>query len=55
MALGYMVKQDFLNGYENRGSIVNVTSIAGTAALQGMNAYSASMGGVLGMSKADAF
>lgn len=50
-----MIKQDFLNGYETRGSIVNVTSIAGTAALQGMNTYSAGMGAIFGMSKTDAF
>jgi len=50
-----MIKQEPLNGYETRGSIVNVTSIAGTAALFGTNAYSAGMGGVLGMSKSDAF
>ncbi|KAK5207784.1 hypothetical protein LTR72_007391 [Exophiala xenobiotica] len=54
-ALGHMIKQDILEGAESRGSIVNVTSIAGTAALLGLNAYSASMAGVLGMSKSDAF
>jgi NAD(P)-dependent dehydrogenase (short-subunit alcohol dehydrogenase family) len=50
-----MIKQKPLDGHETRGSIVNVASIASTAALPGMHVYSATMGGVFGLSKTDAY
>ncbi|OAG36488.1 hypothetical protein AYO21_09295 [Fonsecaea monophora] len=53
--LGHMVKQEPLEGQTTRGSIVNVASIASTAALPGMHVYSATMGGVYGLSKTDAY
>jgi len=50
-----MLKQDILTGLKNRGSIVNVTSLCQTAPMNDYTAYSASKGGVLGLSKCDAF
>ncbi|EXJ77835.1 hypothetical protein A1O3_08994 [Capronia epimyces CBS 606.96] len=53
--LGHMLKQQPLEGHVTRGSIVNVTSIASTAALPGLHVYSATQGGVFGLSKSDAY
>lgn len=49
-----MLKQEPLDGYLSRGSIVNVTSLSSTIATPGSLAYSGSHGGVLGMTKTDA-
>lgn len=50
-----MSKQELLKGYQCRGSIVNVTSLCSTIAFPGLTAYSGTQGGILGMSKTDAF
>lgn len=52
--LRQMLKQQPLDGYECRGSIVNITSLSATAPLNNLAAYSASKGGALGLSKVDA-
>lgn len=49
-----MLKQEPLPGYDCRGSIVNVTSLCATSSIPGLTAYSASKGGLLGISKTDA-
>jgi NAD(P)-dependent dehydrogenase (short-subunit alcohol dehydrogenase family) len=49
-----MLKQEPLPGFESAGSIVNVTSLCATVAIPGLPAYSATKGGLLGMSKVDA-
>lgn len=49
-----MLKQSPLPGFECRGSIVNVGSLCSTIAMPGLTAYSATKGGVLGLSKSDA-
>jgi len=49
-----MIRQKPLPGYECRASIVNITSLCATISIPGLTAYSASKGGVLGMSKTDA-
>jgi len=50
-----MLKQDILPGLQNRGSIVNITSLCQTVPMNNYTAYSASKGGVLGLTKCDAF
>ncbi|TVY24862.1 putative oxidoreductase [Lachnellula hyalina] len=52
--LRQMIRQKPLPGYECRASIVNITSLCATISIPGLTAYSASKGGVLGMSKTDA-
>lgn len=54
-ALRQMLKQDPLPGWEQRGSIVNVGSISSTIAMPGLSVYSGTKGGVLGLTKTDAF
>lgn len=49
-----MSKQEHLEGYQCRGSIVNVTSLCSTIAFPGLTAYSGTQGGILGLSKTDA-
>lgn len=49
-----MSKQDLLEGYESRGSIVNVTSLCSTIAMPGLTAFSGTQGGILGLTKTDA-
>jgi NAD(P)-dependent dehydrogenase (short-subunit alcohol dehydrogenase family) len=49
-----MLKQQPLPGFEQVGSIVNITSLCATNAVPGLPAYSASKGGLWGMSKVDA-
>lgn len=49
-----MLKQDKLDGYQCRGSIVNVTSIASKAVIPLMSVYSASKSGLLAISRTDA-
>lgn len=49
-----MLKQDPLPGSGDRGSIVNITSLCSTIAMPGLAAYSATKGGILGMTKTDA-
>ena len=52
--LRQMLQQDILTELRCRGSIVNVTSLCQTTPMNGFTAYSASKGGVLGLSKCDA-
>jgi NAD(P)-dependent dehydrogenase (short-subunit alcohol dehydrogenase family) len=49
-----MLKQEPLEGFDVRGSIVNVTSVSATMPADGLGGYSASKGGLLGMNKTDA-
>jgi hypothetical protein len=49
-----MLKQDPLEGYQSRGSIVNVTSLCSTIAMPGLTAFSGTQGGILGLTKTDA-
>ena len=49
-----MLQQDILTGYNCRGSITNITSLCQTVPMNNYAAYSASKGGVLGLSKCDA-
>jgi NAD(P)-dependent dehydrogenase (short-subunit alcohol dehydrogenase family) len=49
-----MLKQEPLPGFEQRGSIVNVGSIASRNATPGLSVYSATKAGVLGLTKTDA-
>lgn len=49
-----MIKQDALPGFESRGSIVNVTSLCGTAPMLGAAAYSATQGAGIALTKTDA-
>lgn len=49
-----MSKQEILEGYKDRGSIVNVTSLCSTIAMPGLTAFSGTQGGILGMTKTDA-
>jgi NAD(P)-dependent dehydrogenase (short-subunit alcohol dehydrogenase family) len=49
-----MLKQDILEGFQCRGSIVSVTSLAAKGVIPFLSAYSASKAGVLGLSKTDA-
>jgi len=50
-----MLKQEPLEGFQVRGSIVNVSSLCATIAMPGLMAYSGTKGGVLGLTKTDAF
>jgi NAD(P)-dependent dehydrogenase (short-subunit alcohol dehydrogenase family) len=50
-----MLKQEPLEGFESRGSIVNVTSLCATISIPGLSAYSATKAGALGLTKVDAF
>ncbi len=52
--LRQMLKQDILDGYQCRGSIVNITSIAAKSVIPFLSAYSASKSGLLALSKTDA-
>lgn len=49
-----MLKQEPLDGFQSRGSIVNVTSVCATIAMPGLGAYTASKAGALGITKVDA-
>ncbi|KAJ5532328.1 hypothetical protein N7494_008880 [Penicillium frequentans] len=49
-----MLKQSPLDGFESRGSIVNVASLCATIAMPGMTGYSATKGGALGLTRGDA-
>ncbi|OQU98051.1 hypothetical protein CLAIMM_03884 [Cladophialophora immunda] len=53
-ALQQFLRQEPLPGIEQRGAIVNVGSLCSTAAIPGMSAYSATKGGVFGLTKNDA-
>jgi NAD(P)-dependent dehydrogenase (short-subunit alcohol dehydrogenase family) len=50
-----MLKQDMLEGFDCRASIINISSLCQTVPMNNFTAYSASKAGVLGMSKCDAF
>jgi NAD(P)-dependent dehydrogenase (short-subunit alcohol dehydrogenase family) len=50
-----MLTQEVIPGFSNRGSIINITSLCQTVQMNNYTAYSASKGGVLGLSKCDAF
>lgn len=50
-----MLKQDVPSGLKNRGSIVNVTGLNQTAATNNSSAFAASKGGVLALTKCDAY
>ncbi|KAL4801516.1 hypothetical protein BDV18DRAFT_164931 [Aspergillus unguis] len=52
--LRQMLTQSPLEGFESRGSIVNVASLCATIALPGLAGYSASKGAALGLSRGDA-
>ncbi|KIX96482.1 uncharacterized protein Z520_07748 [Fonsecaea multimorphosa CBS 102226] len=49
-----MLKQEPLPQFGYRGSIVNVTSLCATISINGLAAYSATKGGILGLTKTDA-
>lgn len=49
-----MLKQGTLDGYQCRGSIVNVTSLCAHSAIPFLTAYSATKAAILGISKTDA-
>ncbi|KAJ5633481.1 hypothetical protein N7490_009820 [Penicillium lividum] len=52
--LRQMLKQSPLQGFESRGSIVNVASLCATIAMPGLTGYSTTKGGILGLTRADA-
>lgn len=45
----YMSKQELIPGFEERGVIINISSVAGEEGQKGQVAYSASKGAILGM------
>lgn len=49
-----MLKQELLDGFQCRGSIVNVTSLCAKGVIPFLSAYSASKAAILGLSKTDA-
>jgi NAD(P)-dependent dehydrogenase (short-subunit alcohol dehydrogenase family) len=49
-----MLKQDILDGYQCRGSIVNVTSLAAKGVIPLLSIYSATKAAILAQSKTDA-
>lgn len=52
--LRQMLKQSPLEGFECRGSIVNVASLCATIAMPGMTGYSSTKGAALGLTRGDA-
>jgi NAD(P)-dependent dehydrogenase (short-subunit alcohol dehydrogenase family) len=49
-----MLRQEILEGYQCRGSIVNVSSLCAHSAIPCLTAYSASKAAIMGISKTDA-